>query len=128
MKRMMAVMMLLALVAGCRHAGPKATSRQAYLRRHIVGTWYSGDAWMGAPFSLVTFSADGQFTRSSTNGPPAIFPKGYWRVGHTGAVTLTAQRDSPPVAAFEVFRVQRLTRHTMLFTNLGENFSIAFTR
>lgn len=128
MKTIMTIMALATLVTGCRNAQPKPTVTEAYLRQRIIGTWWSGDQWITEPFSFVTFFPDGRFTRSSTNGPIGSMRQGYWRVGHTNAITFTVEPGALPAADFMVFRMDQITGHRMVFSNSIGNGRIEFTR
>ena len=115
------------LLIGCRHPEPIQKPREADLRQRIVGTWWSGDQWITEPFSFVTFYPDGRFTRSSTNGPIGAMPNGYWRVTNK-TVTMTVGRDALPADSLQIFTIDRITDHGMVFTNSIEKLRIGFTR
>ncbi|PWU18971.1 MAG: hypothetical protein C5B50_07680 [Verrucomicrobia bacterium] len=116
------------MVVGCRHPQPGAAESEVRLANHLIGTWWSGDRWLTEPFSFVTFSANGRFTRCSTNGPIGAMPSGYWRISHTNAITFTVEPGTMPPDSLMVFRVDRITDHEMVFSNSVEARRIRFSR
>jgi hypothetical protein len=128
MKRMLAFVLLMLLLAGCRHPESVRQPSEAWLRKRIVGRWWSGDRWVVEPFALVTFYPDGRFTRSCTNGLDEFMRQGYWRVGHTNSLTMTVERDAPPAAAFQVFTVDSINDHEMVLSQPAEALRITLTR
>ena len=65
--------------------------------------------------------------RSNTNRPINAMREGYWRVSHT-EVLLTVKRDAVPADTLQIFTVEHVTRHEMVFTNQVERLQIRFTR
>jgi hypothetical protein len=127
MKTTMAFVVMAVLLTGCHQPAPAQKSGEADLRPHIIGSWWSDDQWFGQPFSLVTFYPDGRFARSNTNRPINAMREGYWRVNDT-TVFLTLQRDAAPADALQVFTVDHINDHDMVFTNPTEKLQIRFTR
>jgi len=124
----MAILISVIVLVACSSRAQSQELSATNLHKQIVGTWWSDDRWLGAPFSLVTFYDDGRYTRTNTNITVLAGNGGYWRVAGTNEVILTPQRNAMPTDPIQVFQVDHITDHNMVFTERVDKFSIHFVK
>jgi hypothetical protein len=92
------------------------------LRGHVVGTWWYDAYDPKGPFSLVTFSPNGQLSVLHTNTPSEQEHHAYWRIDQDGDLIITKTKGALPGSDnspwnLEIFTLDRMTDTEMVFSH-----------